>query len=140
MCYKLRKYDFMKVLKAIVLFIFCLHFVFTTYGQDVASVIPSALKTANANAIAKNFDKRVDVTIGEVADNYSNEQAEIILKGFLSKFSSRDFIVVHKGNAKDDAQYIIGSLKTNAGSYRTYIFIKKTGTTNYIQEIRFEKE
>ena len=104
------------------------------------STLPTSLKNGNANAIAKNFDKRVDITIDDNADNYSSTQAEVILKGFLHKFSSRDFTLVHKGNSNDAAQYAIGNLKTNAGSYRTYIFIKKTNNTNYIQEIRFEKE
>ena len=109
-------------------------------GQDIISTIPGALKTANATALAKNFDKRVDITIDENADNYSSEQAEMILKSFLSKFSFREFSILHKGTSPDGAQYIIGSLKTNAGSYRTYIYIKKSDGVNYTQEIRFEKE
>ena len=87
-----------------------------------------------------HLDKRVDITIDENADNYSREQAEMILKSFLGKFSSRDFSVVHKGNSTDGAQYIIGSLKTNTGNFRTYIYVKKSDGVNYIQEIRFEKE
>lgn len=122
------------------MFIFCLLFCFKADSQDVISTIPVALKTANASAIAKNFDKRVDITIDENADNYSREQAEMILKSFLGKFSSRDFSVVHKGSSTDGAQYIIGSLKTNSGNFRTYIYVKKSDGVNYIQEIRFEKE
>lgn len=137
---KLRKYDFMKVLKPISLFIFCLLFGFTSEGQDLSISIQAAIKSANASAIAKNFDKRVDITIDDNADNYSNEQAEMILKNFLGKFSNRDFSIVHKGNSKEGAQFIIGNLKTNTGFFRTYIYIKKSGTNNYIQEIRFEKE
>ena len=140
MQYNLRKYDFMKVLKPILLFIFCLLFCHTAECQDVISSIPTALKTANASVIAKNFDKRVDITIDENADNYSSEQAEMILKNFLSKFSNRDFSVVHKGTSPDGAQYIIGSLKTNSGNFRTYIYVKKSDGVNFIQEIRFEKE
>lgn len=140
MLYDSRKYDFMKVLRPILLFIFCLLFCFPADSQDVISTIPAALKTANASSIAKNFDKRVDITIDENADNYSREQAEMILKSFLGKFSSRDFSVVHKGNSTDGAQYIIGSLKTNTGNFRTYIYVKKSDGVNYIQEIRFEKE
>lgn len=130
----------MKVLKPIGLFIFCLLFAVASPAQDVVSSIPAAIKTGNASAIAKNFDKRVDITIDENADNYSSEQAEMILKSFLGKFSSREFSVVHKGNSTDGAQYIIGSLKTNSGSFRTYIYVKKADSGSYIQEIRFEKE
>ncbi len=130
----------MKVFKPISIFIFCLLFSTILLAQDITSTIPSAIKTGNAAAIAKNFDKRVDITIEENADNYSNIQAEMILKSFFGRFSSRDFSVLHKGTSPDGAQYTIGSLKTNAGTFRTYIYIKKSGGVNYIQEIRFEKE
>ncbi len=136
----MRKYNFMKLLKPILLFIFCLLFCFPADSQDVISSIPVALKSGNAAAIAKNFDKRVDITIDENADNYSSEQAEMILKSFLSKYSNRDFSVVHKGVSQDGAQYVIGSLKTHSGNFRTYIYVKKSDGVNYIQEIRFEKE
>lgn len=119
---------------------FCLLFCTRVQCQDVISSIPSSLKNGNASAIAKNFDKRVDITIDENADNYSSEQAEMILKSFLNKFTNRDFSIVHKGTSPDGAQYIIGSLKTSSGNFRTYIYIKKSSNVNYIQEIRFEKE
>lgn len=130
----------MKLLKPISLFIFCLLLGQQLSGQDIISTIPAALRSGNAALLAKHFDKRVDITIDENADNYSSEQAEMILKSFLGKFSFREFSILHKGTSPDGAQYIIGSLKTNAGSYRTYIYIKKTDGVNYTQEIRFEKE
>lgn len=130
----------MKVLKPFHLFIFSLLFCTLALAQDVMVSVPAALKSGNAAAIAKNFDKRVDITIDENADNYSDEQAEMILKNFLGKFSYREFTVLHKGTSPDGAQYTIGSLKTNSGSFRTYIYIKKSDGVNYIQEIRFEKE
>ena len=64
----------------------------------------------------------------------------MILKNFFGKFSFRDFTIIHKGTSPDGAQYVIGSLKTNTSSYRTYIYIKKSNGVNVIQEIRFEKE
>ncbi len=130
----------MKVLKPIFLLIFSLIYIFKANSQDVISSIPAALKTANASALAKNFDKRVDITIDEVSDNYSSQQAEMILRNFLGRFTSRDFSILHKGTSPDGAQYIIGSLSTNNGSYRSYVYIKKSNGVNYTQEIRFEKE
>lgn len=140
MQYNTRKYNFMKVLKPISLFIFCLLFCFNANSQDIISSIPASLKSANASAIAKNFGKRVDITIDDIADNYSREQAEMILKSFLNKFSTREFSIVHNGASPEGAQYLIGSLRTNNGKFRTYIYVKKSDGTNYIQEIRFEKE
>lgn len=129
----------MKRLPFILLFIFSLQFTLS-HAQELGGTLTVWLKAGNSHEIAKNFDKRVDITINENADNYSSEQAEMILKDFLSKFSFRDFTVMHKGTSPDNAQYIIGTMKTNSGTFRTYIFIKKSGDTNLIQEIRFEKE
>jgi hypothetical protein len=53
--YTMRKYNFMKLLKPILLFIFCLLFCFPADSQDVISSIPVALKSGNAAAIAKKF-------------------------------------------------------------------------------------
>jgi hypothetical protein len=130
----------MKLLKPISIFIFSLLFCLHTQAQDALSTIPTAIRSGNAALIAKNFDKRVDITIEDNADNYSSVQAEMIIKNFLGKFTYRDFSIIHKGTSPDGAQYTIGSLKTNAGTYRTYIYIKKSDGVNYIQEIRFEKE
>ncbi|HPA35192.1 MAG TPA: DUF4783 domain-containing protein [Chitinophagales bacterium] len=130
----------MKLSKLSAVFIFSLLFSLLVQAQEVIPSVAAALKSGNAAQIAKNFDKRVDITIDDNADNYSNTQAEMILKGFLGKFSFRDFTVIHKGTSPDGAQYTIGSLKTNAGSYRTYIYVKKSGGVQFIQEIRFEKE
>ncbi|MEZ5026968.1 MAG: DUF4783 domain-containing protein [Chitinophagales bacterium] len=129
----------MKVLRVLLIFIFSLLFK-TGNSQDIITTLPSALKSGNANVIAKNFDKRIDITIDENADNYSSTQAEVILKNFLNKFSSRQFQIIHQGTSSGAAQYAIGNLKTNLGAYRTYVYIRKVNNIQYIQEIRFEKE
>jgi hypothetical protein len=130
----------MKFLKSLSVLFIILFISISINAQDIFGTFPSAIKTANTTAIAKNFEKRVDITIDENSDNYSSEQAEMILKNFFGKFSTRDFSIIHKGNSPDGAQYVIGSLKTNVASYRTYIYIKKSNGVNVIQEIRFEKE
>lgn len=130
----------MRLLRFFALFIFSLLFTISSSAQDIQSTIPAAINSANTSAITKNFGKRVDITINDNADNYSNEQGEMILKSFLNKFIFRDFSIVHKGTSGDGSQYIIGSLKTNSGNFRTYIYIKKSDGNNYIQEIRFESE
>lgn len=119
---------------------FILLLTFSTKAQDVFAVFPAALKSGNTAVLSKNFDKRIDITLDDNSDNYSKDQAEVILRDFLNKFSVREFTIIHKGSSPNGAQYIVGNLKTNKGSYRTYIYVKKTDDVTYIQEIRFEKE
>lgn len=130
----MRWYKYLSVLTLSLLFSL------SVVAQDVFTVFPAALKSGNITAISKNFDKRIDITIDDNSDNYSKDQAEVILKDFLSKFSTREFTVIHKGASPNGAQYVVGNLKTNKGAYRTYIYVKNTDGVNYVQEIRFEKE
>lgn len=139
MRYPMRSYGIMPRLPFILSLIFSLVSLALS-AQDPGASVAGWIRTANTKEMAKTFDKRIDVTINETADNYSSEQAEMILRDFLGKFASREFTVMHKGTSADNAQYIIGTLKAGTGSYRTYIFIKRTGSVSLIQEIRFEKE
>lgn len=139
MRYPMRSYGIMPRLPFILSLIFSIA-AGTLLAQDPGISLAGWIKTGNTKEMAKYFDKRIDITINENADNYSSEQAEMILKDFLGKFSSREFIVMHKGSSTDNAQYIIGTLKAGGNTYRTYVFIKRNGSTSLIQEIRFEKE
>jgi len=107
----------------------------TLPAQEPAE-LSAYLKGGNAAAIAEYFDKRVVIEIGGQSNNYSGEQGEVILKNFLSKFSSRNFSTLHKGVSQGNAQYVVGNLQTNQGTYRTSIYINN----QKIQEIRFEKD
>jgi len=89
----MRWYKYLSVLTLSLLFSL------SVVAQDVFTVFPAALKSGNITAISKNFDKRIDITIDDNSDNYSKDQAEVILKDFLSKFSTRDFTIIHKGSS-----------------------------------------
>jgi hypothetical protein len=105
-----------------------------TIAQEPAA-IAAYLKAGNAKEIAQFFDKRVVIAIDGQSNNYSSQQGEIILKNFLSRFSSRNFSILHKGASQGNAQYMVGNLQTNQGVFRTSIYI----SSQTIQEIRFEK-
>ncbi|MBK7138863.1 MAG: DUF4783 domain-containing protein [Bacteroidetes bacterium] len=123
------------------LFPFILLFAFVAVGaaQDIQTNIGNAIKAGNSKDIAKFFDKRVEVKIESSSNNYGADQAEMIVKDFLNKFSSRTFSVIHNGTSGGNAQFFIGSMQTNLGSYRVYIYLKNVMGTNLIQEIRFER-
>ncbi len=110
------------------------------FGQDYAYFFESAVKEGSAKELSKNFDNRVDITLGDSANNYSKSQAEIVLKDFLEKYQKRAFKVIHKGTSGGQAQYIIGSMQTESESFRTYLYIRRSDGQDLIQEIRFEKQ
>ena len=122
-------------------FPFIILFAFITAGsaQDIQTSIGNAIKAGNSKEIAKFFDKRVEVKIEASSNNYGADQAEMIVKDFLNKFSSRTFSVIHNGTSGGNAQFFIGSMQTNMGSYRIYFYLKNVMGSNLIQEIRFER-
>lgn len=108
---------------------------------DIYELISTAIRSGNASEISKHFNTNVELTIGNQEEVYSKAQAEQVLKDFFSRNTPRSFTLIHQGLSKEGAKYAIGNLTTQQGNnYRTYFFIKQVGRSEYIQELRFEKE
>ena len=100
----------------------------------------SALKTGNANQLSKYFDSRVDISLPSKSDNYSRNQAEMILRDFFANNGGvRNFVVKHKGEM-NGSQFCIGSLQTKNGNYRTKLYMKQKGDQQVVQEMAFQAE
>ena len=126
--------------KYLLTLVFMLSSVAGMLAQDTQTAISNAIKAGNSKEIAKYFDKRVEVKIEMTSNNYGADQAEVIVRDFLNKFTTRNFTIVHKGTSDGNAQFFIGSMSTNMGNYRVYIYIKNNMGQNLIQEIRFERD
>jgi hypothetical protein len=108
---------------------------------DGLDAVANALRSGDAKSVAKFFGSTIDLTIVAKEEVYSKIQAEQVLKEFFVKNHPRSFKIIHKGASKEGAQYGIGSLSTNQGqTFRTYIYIKQSGKSIQVQELRFMKE
>ncbi len=112
----------------------------TAFLPAVLDDISLAIRSGNAREVAKYFDTSVEITIHNESKVYSKSQAEMVLKDFFTKNPVSSFNVIHKGTSNEGSQYGIGTLVTNGGSFRTYVYIKQKGTAFFVQEIRFEKD
>lgn len=112
------------------------------FAQDNTNAIATAVKSGSAKEISKFFSDDVDMKILDKEDVYSKAQAELILKDFFSKNPVKTFTLAHKSapNAKNGSQYVIGTLETGNGKYRTYFLLKNTGTQQQIQQFRIEAD
>ena len=99
----------------------------------------SALKAGNANQLAKYFDTRVDISLPNKSDNFSRNQAEMILKDFFASNEVKNFVVKHKGE-NAGSQFCIGLLQTRNGNFRTKLYMKQKGGQQVVQEIAFQPE
>lgn len=129
----------MFIRKCILLFIFVLSIHYTE-AQDVSNDIVQYIQSGNTKELAKYFNKRIDVTINQTGNNYSSDQAELIIKNFLGTMPNKDFVILQKGSTEYNTRFIVGTLKSKNEKYKTYILLKPFQKVLLIQDIRFEKE
>lgn len=127
--------------KTIKLLLSVLLIVTVVKAADVFDDIGTAIRSGDAKQIARFFNNNVDLTIFNQEEVYSKAQAEMVLKDFFSKNAPKSFTIIHKGVSKEGARYAIGTFTTTQGqNIRTYFFVKESGGTASIQELRSEKE
>jgi hypothetical protein len=113
---------------------------FSTFAASFSiDEVLSALKAGNASQLSKYFDSRVDISLPNKSDNFSKNQAEMILKDFFASNEVKSFVVKHKGE-NNGAQFCIGVLQTRNGNFRTKLYMKQKGDQQVLQEITFQPE
>jgi len=122
-----------------VLALFIIAFSSFAFRIDVIDDIASAIRSGNPKNISKFFIENIDLKVIDQDDVYSKQQAEMILKDFFSKHAVKSFTVAHKSEPKNGSQYVIGTLETSNGKFRTY-FLIKLGAQSQIQLFRIETE
>jgi len=101
--------------------------------------ISLALKAGNATELSKYMNSTVELLLLDKEDFYKKSVAETILKDFFNEYHTKDFIIRHQG-ARNDAQYAIGNLETEKGSFRVYFLLKKVNQELLIHQIRIEPD
>jgi hypothetical protein len=119
-----------------------LSFLFVTLGSfSVAQKddIITGLKTGSVEKLSKHFDNMVDVTVPGKTNSFSKTQAEMILKDFFSLNKVKNFELQHSGS-NASSNFMIGTLTTANGNYRTTVYMRMRGDKQMIQGIEFEQK
>ncbi len=122
------------------LILFIISFSLLSFRIDVIDDVASAIRSGNPKNISNYFIEHIDMKIIDKEDVYSKQQAEMILKDFFDKHSVKSYTVAHKSEPKNGSQYVIGTLDTSNGKFRTYFLIKTTGDKTLVQQFRIENE
>ncbi len=101
--------------------------------------IVAALKTGNVEKMAKYFDGMIDVSLPGKSNSFSKGQAELVIKDFFSLNKVKSFELQHSGS-NPSSNFIIGTLVTSGGTYRTTVYMRTKGDKNLIQGIEFEQK
>lgn len=97
--------------------------------------ITNSLKSGNATELAKYFSSSVELVILDDEDSYSKTEAKSKVNSFFTAKSPKGFSVKHEGTAPNGSKFIMGTLNTAKGSFRTYVVIKN----KTIAELSFEQ-
>lgn len=110
---------------------------FTLQSQSSIDDVIASIRSGNSNDLAKFFDDSVELTLPDKSDSYSKAQAQLIVKDFFGNNGVKGFDLKHKGDSPG-GHFCIGTLQTNAGNFRTNVFMKTKGGKEVVKEIRFQ--
>jgi hypothetical protein len=105
--------------------------------QNSIDDVISALRSGNSTQLSGYFDDNIELTLPDKSDSYSKAQAQLIVKDFFSNNGVKGFDLKHKGESPG-GHFCIGTLQTNAGNFRTNVFMKTKNGREVIKEIRFQ--
>jgi hypothetical protein len=97
----------------------------------------NALRTGNATELARYVDNNIELSLPSKTDNYSRQQALIILQDFFTNNGVKTFEVKFRGD-NGGSQFCIGTLQTRSGTYRTTFFMTEKNGKTLVKEIRFQ--
>jgi hypothetical protein len=132
--------SFKKLIQFVFTLLFLVSVQHSVLAQNFQNKIHASFSSGSIKDLSKNFDKRVQVTISNKSEFYSNSQAEIIISDYLNQLGSKNFTVIRTGITEGgSAEFVIGEVKSvTKGIVKVYIYARKVADTPYIQEIRFE--
>ncbi len=102
--------------------------------------ISAAIQSGSAQALSGYFSKSLDLTLLDIEDVYSQEQAQVILNKFFIDHKPAVFNLKHEGKSKVEDFYYIGILETNSGNFRVTFFLKKEASEFNIKQLRIEED
>jgi len=105
--------------------------------QSSIDEVIGALRAGNSAELSRYFDDNVELTLPDKSDSYSKAQAQLIVKDFFGNNVVKGFDLKHKGDSPG-GHFCIGTLQTNAGNFRTNVFMKTKDGKEVVKEIRFQ--
>ena len=115
----------------------------TISSKQTAAQIPDeiiqSLKSGDSKTLSNYFNQNIELVVLDDDNVCSKAQAQQIVGKFFSNNSPESFSIIHQGG-KEGAQYVIGNLVTNKGSFRIYFLLKKSGGKDYIHQLRIEEQ
>jgi hypothetical protein len=110
-----------------------------SYAQtDITPSVAGALKKGDAVAIASYMMPQIELTLNGSDNTMAKADAQKALVSFFKDNPVSSFAIKHQGTSKLDDQYRIGDMTTSKGNFRVTFFMKKSGTSMLIRQLKIE--
>ncbi|NND80261.1 MAG: DUF4783 domain-containing protein [Maribacter sp.] len=107
--------------------------------SSVVENISHALRSGDIAVLDDYYAPSVDVTILYYQGFLNKSAVSSKVEKFFSSHSIDRYEIIHEGKSKgSDSVYTIGTLFTNQGKYRVYMFITIRDGKDQIEEIKIE--
>lgn len=111
----------------------------TGFAQnDITGEVAAALKKGDAASIAAHMMPQIELTLNDQDNNLGKAEAQKALATFFKDHPVTGFYIKHQGTSKLDDQYRIGDLTTQKGNFRVTFFMKKSGNSMQIRQLKIE--
>ena len=108
-------------------------------GAASLDAVTAAVGAGDVPALVAAMGGELELSILDQESVHGSESAAAALRNFYAGLGKTNFGKVHQGASKaDDAEYCIGTLSTDKGSYRVYVYVAKRGQRVVLQELRFD--
>lgn len=109
------------------------------FSNDLSREVIASLRAGDAQGLSQYLNPMVDLRIPGYSNTCSKQQTTRLLKEFFSKNKIKDFKLIRKDAETQDSYYIFGDLETASLTFRSYLLIKKSGSEEFIQQIKIEE-
>lgn len=103
-------------------------------------MITNEVKHGNAHEVALRFMTSVDMTINNVENIYSSQQAELVLTDFFKNNHIKNAQLLHHISSSPSFHFVVLMVDTSTGTYRMAFSLKNSGGKFKISELRIESE
>lgn len=109
-------------------------------GNPSLEAISQALSAGDADALSKYFADNVEISILDKEQVLPKSKAIEAMRSFFNSSKPKNFAQVHQGTSRESSdQYCIGNMTATSGNFRVYIYLKISGGSASIKEMRFDK-
>lgn len=113
--------------------------VLTARPAEDASRLTRLFAEGNSEEIANSFSASVQLTTPGKQGVYSKSQARMILSGFFEQHTPKNAKSIQQGKSENGAHFLVISLSTETGEYKTTVFYRGSGKAMSIHELKIEK-